>query len=111
MLDDPTATAASLLTRSGDGEDSSDGLGTGSEDDEDEDEKNKVGKGEKTWWDRGVKLITGVAPGAVIKNDSPTARLKLLLVSPFFFPFLHPLLRKKKKTRLMERDENRFHPF
>jgi hypothetical protein len=81
LLDDPAATAASLLTRSGvaGDEDSSDGLeglGTGSEDDEED----AAPAGGNSLWERLVKLATGVAPGQKVKDDSPTARLKLLLV-------------------------------
>lgn len=82
LLDDPAATAASLLTRNGvvgDGEDSSDGLGTGSEDDEE-----KAPLEGNSLWERFVKLATGVAPGQKVKDDSPTARLKLLLVRYIF---------------------------
>lgn len=34
-----------------------------------------------SWKERAVKLATGTAPGQKIKANSPTARLKLLLVS------------------------------
>lgn len=50
-----------------------DSVGSGSEDDEP--------APILTWKEKGIKLATGTAPGQKVKANSPTARLKLLLVS------------------------------
>lgn len=55
---------------------------TGSDGSDDESEAGPV----LTWKEKAVKLATGTAPGQKATSNSPTARLKLLLVSLQFHP-------------------------
>ncbi|KAK4703272.1 hydroxymethylglutaryl-CoA reductase (NADPH), partial [Phenoliferia sp. Uapishka_3] len=64
LLDDPNATMQE-----------EDSVGSGSEDDEP--------TVNLTWKEKAIKLATGTAPGQKIKANSPTARLKLLLIAAF----------------------------
>lgn len=69
LLDDPNATLVP---------EDEDALGSGSEDEE-------VKPESLSWRERIVQLATGTAPGQKVTSNSPTARLKLLLVSPFCY--------------------------